>query len=143
MENATLNGTTPTSSTTAISWSNKLFPNLQNPIFCRSCFNKKTGFFKDTPNGNEFENIVLDYFWKLCQSEESSGISNVTKWHAFKRAKDRIFWILKENCYHQDISVISDSYFFLIIYVPSTVKVLLTISLLCSYLLLPLHFHNS
>lgn len=64
--------------------------------FSRSCFKEKTGLFKGTLKGNEFDYIVLnDYSWKLGQSEGSSGISNVSRCHAFKRDIDRIFWILK------------------------------------------------
>lgn len=44
----------------------------------------------------KFDYIVLnDHSWKLSQSEESLGISNVSRCHAFKRDIDRIFWILK------------------------------------------------
>lgn len=37
--------------------------------FHRSHFNEKIDFFKGTFNGNEFNDIVLDHFWELGQSE--------------------------------------------------------------------------
>ena len=89
----------------------------------------------------KFDYIVLDHFWKLSQSEESLGISNVSRCHAFKRDIDRIFWILKEKCYHQNISVIFDSWFSPISYVQATNKVLLSVSLVRVYLSPPLHPH--
>lgn len=85
--------------------------------------------------------VLNDHSWKLSQSEESLGISNVSRCHAFKRDIDRIFWILKEKCYHQNISVIFDSWFSPISDVQATDKVLLSVSLVHIYLSPPLHPH--